>query len=177
MTSFDWDGARRRLEAARLALADEPSPEEQRALLGARARALAEPLPDPEPEAELRDVVVFSVCGERFAVDAGEVGEAVPLGRPTPIPGTPDHLLGIVNHRGRALPVFDLRPRLVAGGSRDGELTHAVAVETEGLSFGIAAEAVEETSRERAQALEHGLVTVLDLEALAAEARLRIDDE
>ena len=48
-----------------------------------------------------------------------------------------------------------------------------MAVEIDGLTFGIAAEAVEETSRERAGA--H--LTVLDLEALAADARLRIDDE
>ena len=48
-----------------------------------------------------------------------------------------------------------------------------MAVELDGLAFGIAAEAVEETSRERAGAL----LTVLDLEALAADTRLRIDDE
>jgi hypothetical protein len=52
-------------------------------------------------------------------------------------------------------------------------LTHAVAVMSDGLTFAIAAEAVEETRREGASAR----LTVLDLEALAAGARLRIDDE
>ena len=117
--------------------------------------------------------MVFSVCGERFAVDAEHVLEAFELGEPTPVPGTPERLVGVVNHRGRVLGVMDLRETLVAGGARDGELTHAVAVEIDGLTFGIAAEAVEETSRERAGAL----LTVLDLEALAADTRLRIDDE
>ena len=63
---------------------------------------------------------------------------------------------------------------LVADGARDEELTHAVAVEIDGLTFAIAAEAVEETT---ARALRARSLTVLDLEALAADARLRIDDE
>ena len=117
--------------------------------------------------------MVFSLCGERFAVDAEHVIEAFELAAPTPVPGTPERLVGVVNHRGSVLGVFDLRGLLVADGTRDGELTHAVAVAIDGLTFAIAAEAVEETRRERASAN----LTVLDLDGLAADARLRIDDE
>lgn len=169
---LDWERARQRLEAARRAL-EEPSAEDERAVLSERARVLSLPRPKGVVAASEHDVVVFSVCGERFAVDAEHVLEAFELGEPTPVPGTPERLVGVVNHRGRVLAVMDLRETLVAGGSREGALTHAVAVEFDGLAFGIAAEAVEETSRERAGAL----LTVLDLEPLAADARLRIDDE
>ena len=93
------------------------------------------------------------------------------------MPGTPAFLLGVVNHRGRVLPVMDLRRQLVPDGDRSAELTQTVAVAIDGMTFGIAAEAVEETSRERVEALDRALVTVLDLEALAADPRLRIDDE
>jgi purine-binding chemotaxis protein CheW len=169
---LDWERARQRLDAARRALA-EPSPEDERAVLAERARALSLPRPEGVAAPSERDVVVFTVCGERFAVDAEHVLEAFELGEPTPLPGTPERLVGVVNHRGRVLAVMDLRETLVAAGSRDGGLTHAVAVELDGLAFAIAAEAVEETSRERAGAL----LTVLDLEALTADPRLRIDDE
>jgi chemotaxis signal transduction protein len=98
--------------------------------------------------------------------------EAFPIGEPTPVPGTPERWVGVINHRGRVLGVIDLRDQLVPGAPLDGELTHAVAVRIDELTFAIAAEAVEETSRERAGAL----LTALDLEALAAQARLRIDD-
>lgn len=171
-SQLDWERARQRLEAARRAL-QEPTAEDERAVLAERARVLSLPRPQAVDSATEHDVVVFSVCGERFAVDAGYVLEAFELGAPTPVPGTPERLVGVVNHRGRVLGVMDLRETLVAGGARDGELTHVVAVELEGLAFGIAAEAVEETSRERAGAL----LTVLDLEALVADTRLRIDDE
>jgi purine-binding chemotaxis protein CheW len=172
-TRLDWEQAHQRLEAARLALTEEPSPEAERALLAERARALAAPREAPLPEAAEGDVVVFSLCGERFAVDAGQVVEAFELEAATPVPGTPERVIGVVNHRARVLGVFDLREVLVADAPRDQELTHAVAVEVDGLRFAIAAEAVEETNRERASAR----LTVLDLEALAADARLRIDDE
>jgi hypothetical protein len=45
------------------------------------------------------------------------------------------------------------------------------------MTFAIAAESVEETARVPVEALDRALVTVLDLEALAADPRLRIDDE
>jgi purine-binding chemotaxis protein CheW len=174
--AFDWDGARERLAAARRALASTATVEDERALLEERARRLARP-PESEDTGETRDVVRFTMCGEPFAVDAAHVLEALPLGAPTPVPGTPKHLLGVVNHRGRVLPVMDLRRQLVPHGDASGELTRTVAVAVEGMTFGIAAEAVEETARERAQALDGALVTVLDLEALAADPRLRIEHE
>jgi purine-binding chemotaxis protein CheW len=169
---LDWERARERLAAARRAL-EAPSPAEERAVLAERARALSRPLPDPLAGVADHDVVVFSVCGERFAVAAEDVLEAFELTDPTQVPGTPARLVGVVYHRGRVLAVMDLRETLVAGGGPAGELRHVVAVQVDGLAFGIAAEAVEETSREQAGAL----LTVLDLEALAADARLRIDDE
>jgi hypothetical protein len=75
------------------------------------------------------------------------------------------------------LPVLDLRRQLVPEGDATPELAEAVAVSVDGMTFAIAAEAVEEATRERVEALDQGLVTVLDLEALAADPRLRVDDE
>jgi purine-binding chemotaxis protein CheW len=173
---LDWKRARERLERARIALQTVDSPEDERALLEARARELAAPIVE-EHDADWRDVVVFVLGGERFAAAAEHVLEALPLGEPTPVPGTPELLLGVVNHRGRVLPVMDLRRRLVPGGALDRELTHTVAVSVGGMTFGIAAEDVEETSREHAGARDLAPLTVLDLEELAADPRLRIDDD
>jgi purine-binding chemotaxis protein CheW len=169
---LDGARARERLERARLALETGDSPADERAVLEARARALAAPVVE-EAEGEWRDSVVFVLCGERFAADAEHVLEATALGEPTPVPGTPELLLGVVNHRGRVLPVMDLRRLLVPGGALERELTHAVAVSVDGVTFAIAAEDVEETSRERDIASS----TLVDLEALAADPRLRIDDD
>jgi purine-binding chemotaxis protein CheW len=174
---YDFAAARERLDAVWDTLDVELTPEEEQELLEARARTLATPPPDEDAGGASRDVVRFTLCGQRFAVDAGHVLEALPLGEPTRVPGTPAFLLGVVNHRGRVLPVMDLRRQLVPGGDLAGALTNTVAVSVDGMTFGIAAEAVEETARVRMAALDRALVTVLDLGALAADPRLRIDDE
>jgi purine-binding chemotaxis protein CheW len=173
---LDWERARSRLERSRLALDAVRTPEQERALLEARARELALPRDAAEHD-DWQDIVVFVLCGERFAVAAEHVLEALPLLEPTPVPGTPESLLGVVNHRGRVLPVMDLRRQLIPGGVLDAALTHAVAVSVDGMTFGIAAEGVDETTRERTGANDRGALTVLDLEALAADPRLRIDDD
>jgi purine-binding chemotaxis protein CheW len=176
VTDFDWERARERLERARLALDEQLSPEDELALLRERARVLATPVAGDEA-GDRRDVVCFTLGGERFAVAAEHVIEALPLGEPTPVPGTPPFLLGVVNHRGRVLAVLDLRRQLVPEGDGTAELTETVAVHVDGMSFGIAAESVQESTRQRAETLEQALVTVLDLQTLAADPRLRIDDE
>jgi purine-binding chemotaxis protein CheW len=173
---IDWERARERLAAARLALDEHRSPEEEQALLHERARVLATPVASDDG-APRQDVVRFTLCGEPFAVAAEHVVEATAIGEPTPVPGTPEFLLGVVNHRGRVLPVVDLRRQLVPDGDRSAELTQTVTVTIDELTFGIAAETVQETSRERLEALDRELVTVLDLQALAADPRLRIDEE
>jgi purine-binding chemotaxis protein CheW len=153
----------------------ERSADEERHILGERAQALARPEPRAPHADEWVDVVVFTLGSERFAIDARCALEALPLGEPTPVPGTPDMLLGLVVHRGRALPVLDLR-RQLAPAAEGGELTHVVGIAAGGMTFGIAVEAVEETVRMRADELAGALLTVLDAEELAADPRLRIDD-
>ena len=54
--------------------------------------------------------VVLRFAGARYAVDMAAVAEVVPVPRATRIPGAPPWVLGVVNWRGRVLPVLDLRP-------------------------------------------------------------------
>lgn len=78
-------------------------------ILRARAKALAQP-PKDEPEADtLLDVLEFRLAEERYAVEIRHVSEVHPLKELTPLPGTPAFVLGVVNVRGRILPVVDLK--------------------------------------------------------------------
>jgi purine-binding chemotaxis protein CheW len=114
--AFDWTEASARLErvARRLSGADERSAEETRRILERRARDMARPAAAP-PSEDLAAVVVFPIARERYAVDLACVVEVARLCGLTPLPGAPAPVLGIVLHRGRLLPVVDLR-RLLGGG-------------------------------------------------------------
>lgn len=54
--------------------------------------------------------VILRFAGARYAVDMASVAEVVPVPVMTRIPGSPAWLSGVVNWRGRVLPVVDLRP-------------------------------------------------------------------
>jgi twitching motility protein PilI len=54
--------------------------------------------------------VVLRFGGARYALDMAAVAEVVPVPVITRLPGVPPWLSGVVNWRGRVLPVVDLRP-------------------------------------------------------------------
>lgn len=54
--------------------------------------------------------VILRFAGARYAVEMRHVAEVVPVPPTTRVPGGPTWLAGVVNWRGRVLPVVDLRP-------------------------------------------------------------------
>src|SRR4029077_20843283 len=78
-------------------------------VLRTRARALARP-PVQRPAAHTwLEVLEFRLAQESYAIETRYVREVYPLKDLTPLPCTPPFVLGIVNVRGRILPVIDLK--------------------------------------------------------------------
>ena len=82
---------------------------ENREVLRARARALAREPATRQTAIATLEVIEFGLALERYAIEAAYVREVHPLEDLTPLPGTPPFVAGIVNVRGRILPVIDLR--------------------------------------------------------------------
>jgi purine-binding chemotaxis protein CheW len=57
-------------------------------------------------------LATFTVAGTRFGVPAAAVREVVRSARITPVPHAPALLVGLVNLRGRIVPVYSLSQRL-----------------------------------------------------------------
>lgn len=57
---------------------------------------------------DLRQVVVFRLCQETYAIDIDYLKRIVWAGDITPVPGVPSHILGVVNLRGDIIAVVDL---------------------------------------------------------------------
>jgi purine-binding chemotaxis protein CheW len=57
------------------------------------------------------EVVVFELADRRFAVPADSVQEVLRAVLPTPLPGAPAVVEGVVNLRGEIVPLFELRRR------------------------------------------------------------------
>lgn len=57
------------------------------------------------------DVAIFTVAGGRYALPISRIREIVRAVAWAPLPGGPELIEGIVNIRGRLVPVLDLRRR------------------------------------------------------------------
>jgi purine-binding chemotaxis protein CheW len=110
-------------------------------ILRARARALAQPPPHTPATEAFLDVLEFRLAQERYAIETCYAREVYPLKDLTPLPGTPPFVLGIVNVRGRILPVLDLRRFFDLPGQGLSDLHRIILLEGNGLALGLLADA------------------------------------
>jgi len=103
---IDWDAIR--AELARASTETARTPERARAIMDARARKLAQ-RPAPPATAEQLALAVFQLASERYAIELRWIREVVRLTDYTPVPGTPDSIVGLTNLRGEIVAVVDLR--------------------------------------------------------------------
>ncbi len=57
-------------------------------------------------------LVTFSVDGEEYGIDISSVQEIIRVSQITAVPNAPDFVRGVINLRGRVIPVLNLRKRL-----------------------------------------------------------------
>jgi len=111
---FDWRALFDRLEAFRSSLERGLTRDAGQRNEELRRRA-AELARKPEAVADTgnaAEALVFAVGSERYAIAVEHIVEIQPLRQLTPLPGSPQWILGIVHLGGRILPVFDLLPIL-----------------------------------------------------------------
>lgn len=93
-------------------------------------------------DAEPIDGVILRFAGARYAVDMASVAEVVPVPVLTRVPGSPNWLSGVVNWRGRVLPVVDLRPLVGAALSPLPTSARLVVLAEDDIEVGIVADMV-----------------------------------
>jgi purine-binding chemotaxis protein CheW len=164
-------------------------------ILRARAKALAQS-PEEKPAAEtLLDVLEFRLAEERYAVEIRHVSEVYPLRDLTPLPGTPAFVLGLVNVRGRILPVVDLKKFFDLPEEGLTDLHRIILVEGNGLYLGLLADATAGVRSIPIDSLQASLPTltgirseylkgvtadrlvVLDVARMLADSNLIVHDE
>jgi len=66
--------------------------------------------------------ITFKLGDELFAINVNQVREVLEISRITNVPTAPEYMRGVVNVRGKAIPVVDLRLRF--GLPRTGDTVH-----------------------------------------------------
>jgi purine-binding chemotaxis protein CheW len=119
------------------------------------APATRAPLPGHgQPHVEMLQLVGFRVGGEEFALDILRVQEIIRLHELTRVPNSPEFMDGVMNLRGKIIPVIALRKRFGLGNVPPDKQTRIVVVEIKGTVLGFVVDSVSEVLRIPAETVE-----------------------
>jgi purine-binding chemotaxis protein CheW len=103
---------------------------------------------------ESAHLLIFTLAGERYAAPVDAVREVMRWRLPTPIPGTPAAILGVLHHRGAVLPVVDPRPLLRLPSPPPTRDTRLLVVEADGVRAALLCDAVADIAEIEREAIE-----------------------
>lgn len=101
-----------------------------------------------------RQIVVFSLNGEDYGVDIETIREIIPMQTIVPVPRAPEFVEGIINLRGRVIPVLDLRRHFGFEKKPAGPGQRIVIVEAGQESTGVVVDAVSSVIQVSQDAIE-----------------------
>ena len=121
-----------------------------------------------------QQLVVFDLADEGYGVDISAVREIIRLQEITHVPRTPEFVEGVINLRGKVIPVVDLRGRFNLEVGEQTKDNRIVVIDIGGKDIGMVVDAVTEVSRIAADAVEppSSFITTADSEYLLGIAKL-----
>ena len=134
--------------------------ETERTLLKQRARDLARVPEKVAQTSGMIEVVEFELSGERYAFELAHVREVCALREITPVPCTPDFVVGIVNLRGKILTVIDLRKFFALPAAGITQLNQIVILEDGRTRVGILVDAISRAQSVPVEKLQASLPTL-----------------
>lgn len=161
----EWESIYRRLAAVqqRIERGSVPTPEEQRAILRARAKRMAQvPVAANDSAAEL-EIVEFRMAHEIYAFESRCIREIYPLREYCPLPCTPDFVFGLVNVRGQLLSVINLKKFFGLANEELDNQNQTLILQSGAMEIGILADALINVRRIARQSLQPALPTLTGL--------------
>ena len=98
-------------------------------------------------DAELMQLVTFSIGEEEFGVDILKVQEIIRTMEITKVPRAPDFVEGVINLRGKVIPIIDLRRRFSLQSRAHDKHTRIIVIEINNMIVGFVVDSVSEVLR------------------------------
>ena len=92
-----------------------------------------------------RELIAFSIGDQEFCVDIMSIREIRGWAPATPMPHSPEYIVGVINLRGMVMPVIDLRSRLGLGQTEPTERHVIVVIQADGRTAGLLVDGVRES--------------------------------
>lgn len=105
------------------------------------------PLKNDESKGELNQLVSFSLGDEEFGIEVLKVREIIRMTAITHMPNTPHYIEGIINLRGRVIPIISMRRKFGLAETENNNQTRIIVVDVDGDLTGFIVDAVSEVIR------------------------------
>ena len=114
---------------------------------------------------ELLQLVTFSTGDEEFGVDILRVQEIIRTMAITKVPKAPEFVEGVINLRGKVIPIIDLRRRFGLQSKAHDKHTRIIVIEINTMIVGFVVDSVSEVLRIPASTVEPPPPVVAGLES------------
>lgn len=105
-------------------------------------------------DAELLQLVTFSIGDEEFGVEILKVQEIIRMLEITKVPKAPPFVEGVINLRGKVIPIIDLRKRFGMESRNHDKNTRIIVIEINAMIVGFVVDSVSEVLRLPANTVE-----------------------
>lgn len=128
----------------------------------------------PGTQAEVFQLVSFEIADEEFGIDILKVQEIIRVLDVTRMPNAPAFIEGVINLRGKIVPVIDLRRRFNRQPKENDGNTRIIVVELSGKTVGFLVDRVQEVIRVETTIIESppDLVTNVQTRYITGVAKL-----
>ncbi|MBP2665926.1 MAG: cheW 2 [Firmicutes bacterium] len=99
-------------------------------------------------------LVIFKLANEDYGLPISKVQEINRMVAVTKLPNSPEFMEGIINLRGRIIPVLDLRKRFGFNTREYQEDTRIIVVDISGQTVGLIVDAVHEVAKIQGDCIE-----------------------
>lgn len=101
---------------------------------------------DESATSEVRQYVLFDLCGEEYGIPISRVQSIIRFEAPTPVPHAPEGIEGVFNLRGQVLPLIDLGWRLRGEPIQPTPTSRIIVAESAMGAVGLAVDMVREVA-------------------------------
>lgn len=108
--------------------------------------AIGEIHQDSQSGADSRKFLTFCLGDEEYGIEILKVREIIGMMSITPVPRTPEFIRGVINLRGKVIPVVDLRLKFGMPSVEQTEETCVIVVQADGVEMGTIVDKVSEVA-------------------------------
>jgi purine-binding chemotaxis protein CheW len=135
------------------------------------------PARDEKQAAEATEhLATFFLAGEEYGVDVRSVQEIIRVGEVTQVPRAPVSIKGVINLRGRIIPVVDLRTKLGLGEVAPSRLARVVVVKLRDRLIGLLVDAASQVLKVPVSTIEAAPEEVVEIDAQTIRGVAKLED-